>query len=267
MPRQRRRYLQGSSFKPIIENLEGRYLLSNAQYVAAIEGLFATAQTSLDQAIAADNAFANDQQALLKGGGIGALVNAAVDAFSLQNLAAIAQQQATLLDNAIQLGKAYGFLDQNWGPPGGETSLLFDVNHLQNRAITDLQFVQKDIQAYISGNLASLPAQGASQGVTNPPTTTPGPVSENIDKAPSTWPSDAKIGPSESVTVTNTSNEPKTVTVSFQGDGFSTSQTDVCTNNTITVSDGAPVLPAGHTGTFTVSVTGQPDQTNTVNYQ
>jgi hypothetical protein len=41
----------------------------------------------------------------------------------------------------------------------------------------------------------------------------------------------------------------------------------VCTNSTITVSDGAPVSAPGVTGTWTVSVTGQPDQTNTTTFQ
>jgi hypothetical protein len=119
------------------------------------------------------------------------------------------------------------------------------------------------------GTLPAIPTGAPAANPTpSPPPTPAGTVGESIDKAPATWPSDAKIGPGESVTVTNPTNALLTVTVSYQAsDGSSSSNTDVCTNSTITVATGAPVSAPGVTGYWTVSVTGQPDQTNTTTFQ
>jgi hypothetical protein len=118
------------------------------------------------------------------------------------------------------------------------------------------------------GTIPAIPTGAPAPNPTPNPSPTPtGTFSESVDQAPATWPSDAKIGPGESVAVTNPTNTPLTVTVSGSGAGYSTSQSDVCTNTTITVTDGAPVLAPGQTWTWKVSVTGQPDQTNTTTFQ
>jgi hypothetical protein len=163
-------------------------------------------------------------------------------------------------------------LDDDFPVPGGALSIT-DVENAQ----AALMFCFMAFFLDQPGNASHTPTSTQSPTSTPSPTPTPNPtptptptgkVTENIDKAPAKWPSDAKIGPAESVTVTNPTNSPVTVTVSFQGDdGSHTSQSDVCTNNTITVTDGGSVLTPGCTGTFTVSVTGLPDQTTTVTYQ
>ena len=61
---------------------------------------------------------------------------------------------------------------------------------------------------------------------------------------------------------------PLTVKVSYSDTlGNSTSNTQVCTNSTITVPDAGAVCPPGNTGTFVISVTGQPDQVFHVTFQ
>jgi hypothetical protein len=123
------------------------------------------------------------------------------------------------------------------------------------------------VDAGATPQLQQLPGTQPSPSPSPSPTPT-GTFSETIDPPPATYPSDAKIGPSCSVTVTNPDNTPLTVKVSYSDTlGNRTSNQQVCTDSTITAADAGAVCPPGNTGTFTVSVTGQPDQHFTVTFQ
>jgi hypothetical protein len=269
------------SFRFRLEPLEDRTLLSQVgdlliSFGNDALGKIANAEAQIVK-VNLDEAFFNANPSASN------LVQLAADAGTLLGLAQTVETEVSVFSASVTAAKAAAGLGNIPPLSSFETSVLNAA--VQGANAVSSQLLSAGVDAISSAFAAAFVLESGNGGAnlkpvktvtptpTPPPNSTPtptptGPVSENIDKAPSTWPSDAKIGPAESVTVTNTSNSPVTVKVSFQGDdGSFTSNTDVCTNNTITVADGGAVLPPGHSGTFTVSVTGQPDQTNTVNYQ
>jgi hypothetical protein len=198
------------------------------------------------------------------------LVQLAVDAGQLQALSvqvnawnasfiATAEQSIPFLDSADKQTAR----DQE----DASNKIAVQITQAANDA---LDSVFAALFVFLSGggqnlNLPTIPTGTSSSSSSPTPT---GTFSENIDPPPATWPSDALTPPPCSVTVTNPTNTPLTVTVSYTDTlGNKTSSSDVCTNSTITVADGGAVCPPGNTGTFTVSVTGQPDQQFGVAFQ
>jgi hypothetical protein len=258
------------SFRPALEVLEDRLVLSNSSYVGTLSQLSAATQANANQV---DNltdqfnkdlaTFANNPQS------VDALLSLISDSQKLESVSIVLQQQASLFSGAVTAGELFGLVT-------GSDAATFD----NQKNTYSSQSFQASLQAVHSAQLTLVAFQdffnNAPTGLqplptTQPTTTQPAPTgtfSENITPPPATWPSDALTPPPCSVTVTNPTNTPLTVTVSYTDTlGNKTSSSDVCTNSTITVADGGAVCPPGNTGTFTVSVTGQPDQHFTVTFQ
>jgi hypothetical protein len=253
--------------------LEDRTVLSNAAYTGELSQLSATIAANINQLNNMAQQINNDVAAFERNPhDINALVNLAVDDTKLQSASAVLQDQVTLFDSAVKAGEAFGlvtgsvdtFLFENQA-----AGFLAQSTHFQNLGADATGDFIAAFVAFVGGANAQLQALPGTPTPSPSPSPTPtGTVGESINQAPATWPSDAKIGPWESVTVANPTNAPLTVTVSYQAsDGSKSSNSDVCTSPTITVTTGAPVSAPGVTGTWTVSVTGQPDQTNTTTFQ
>jgi hypothetical protein len=238
--------------------------------------LASTINVNIDQLNDLGRQFNNDVDAFNKNPqSVDALVNLVEDYQKGASAYFVLQNEATLFNAVVYLGEAPGLVT------GEEDTSYFNQQAQEfSSESSDFQFalavaganVLVAMSDFINNAPTGLPPLPTTQPSPSPspsPTPTPtGTVSESITPPPATWPSDALIPPTCSVVVTNPTNTPLTVTVSYSDTlGNRTSQTEVCTNSTITVADGGAVCPPGQTGTFIVSVTGQPDQKFTVTFQ
>jgi hypothetical protein len=190
----------------------------------------------------------------------------AFDTIKLLNTAVAVDSAVTQLSGFTQQIEGAGFLT-----PLQESALNLTVSGLQTESdrLTSVALSAVDdlflaISALQSGQKPPNPTPippPSSQTQTN------GTVSESIAEAPATA-SKANGVISQSVTVTNPSNTPVTVTESYSGsDGTFTSMSDTCTNGSVTVTAAAPPSEPGVVGTWTTSVSGLPTQTNTTTWK
>jgi hypothetical protein len=267
------------SFRPALEVLEDRTVLSssmppisfsNPMYISTLNEFATAINAANTQVNNLTDQFDNDLATFAKNPqSVNALTSLIADTQQLGLAVGVLQQEADLFDGAVLDGEAFGLIK-------GPETISFDIqrNGFESNAFNAFNTLQgasnRTVGAiidFISNVPTDLQPLPTTQPSTSPSSPT-GTFSETVNAPPATYPSDARTPPSCSVTVTNPDNTPRTVTVSYSDTlGNRTSQSDVCTNSTITVTDAGTVCPPGQSGTFVVSVTGQPDQKFTVNFQ
>lgn len=250
--------------RPSLEVLEDRTLLSPlgdlvTQFGTAITGNVLVGET-LVASVNLDSA--NFEHAPT----INNFVQLYVDAVKLQQMASLVSTQVTVIRLGVSGGEKANLLT---GPEAfvadatvsGLATVAAQLRDAAGQALADVGAAFFALLGHGPVNLPSIPTTGQL-----PTTQTNGTVSESINNAPQTAPQDGGVI-SQSVTVNNPSNSPVNVTVSYTAsDGTSTSQSDSCTNSTVTVQDGAPPSVPGVVGTWTTTVTGLPTQTNTTTW-
>ncbi|HEY7330012.1 MAG TPA: hypothetical protein VH592_20420 [Gemmataceae bacterium] len=287
-------------FRPSLEWLEERNLLSNAGFTSFLNGVANTINQNIEAANILSKTVNTDTIALnAHPHNLGFLVNLEVDCLKLIQFVSQTQELMSVFSDLELFGQTVGLVtnDQSslgklpdidnpafsaFSPdkeplkipnPGNKTDTeYFDAK------IADMQKtisnLQSDAQAagalmvaalsdflFGTGNLPSLPSSAALAAATVSPS-----VTESISPAPSE--ASAAGGPiTESVTVNNPGNSAVHVAIDYScTDGSSASTSDDCTNGSITVPLEVDPSAAGNTGTWTVSVTGQPTQTNTTTW-
>jgi hypothetical protein len=205
------------SFRPALETLEDRLVLSNAAYTSVLGQLNSTISNSLTTCIRLVEQFDGDVAAFNQNPhDFNALTNLVVDGLQLQVASAQLQQQTSLFANAVKVGEAFGLVT------GSEVSLFDTVatdavwrsmryQNLANGAQGDLFAALLAFDADATPQLQPLPGTQPSPSPSRSPSPSPTPtgsVTENPSAPPATWPSDAKSGPPCSVTVMNPTNTP-----------------------------------------------------------
>jgi hypothetical protein len=190
----------------------------------------------------------------------------AFDTIKLVNTAVVVDNAVTQLGGFTQQIEGTGFLS-----PLQESALNLTISGLQTESdrLTSVALSAVDdlFAAIIAVQSGQKPANPTPVPPPSSQTQTNGTVSESIAEAPATA-SKANGVISQSVTVTNPSNTPVTVTESYSGsDGTFTSMSDTCTNGSVTVTAAAPPSDPGVVGTWTTSVSGLPTQTNTTTWK
>jgi hypothetical protein len=281
-------------FKPSLECLEERNLLSNSGYTSFLYQLTNVIDQNIQQTNLLQFALLGDVKAFNAAPrDTGALIKLEIDSTFFLQQAGRVQQLMSVYSDLLLFGEGSGLVTNDLSPIGMEPPIVstfggkttvtpnphnqtdtqyFDAKEqsyqeqlstLQDNIDIDEANMIAALFAFFSGSgvLQSSPNQSPQQG-----TQTNGTVTENITKAPADT-SEADGAIAQSVTVTNPSNSPVAVMVSYSAtDGTSTSQSDTCTNGTITVQDGAPPSAPGVVGTWTTTVTGLPTQTNTTTW-
>ncbi|HEY7330011.1 MAG TPA: hypothetical protein VH592_20415 [Gemmataceae bacterium] len=199
------------------------------------------------------------------GPNFGILESLVTDTLALQKAAQQFSGTVELLGDGIALANGTGQLST-----GEANTLIFlfdDAQGLAKTLTNQANQAMGDTAQILIGLLFGVPANPTLiPTTTTTPTQTNGTATESINQAPAT--ASESGGPiMQSVTVSNPSNSPVQVTISYSAtDGTSSSQTDTCTGSTITVQDGAPPSAPGVVGTWTTTVTGLPTQTNTTTW-
>ncbi|HEY7328266.1 MAG TPA: hypothetical protein VH592_11525 [Gemmataceae bacterium] len=275
-------------FKPALEPLEDRIVpagLNLGQIGQQFLNDAKQAVVNQVQNVAESEAF------LLQNGQVtGEQLNRDTDAFNkdphnLNTLISMAKDTGQLVDQAItayaQLRQLAQYLAtaENTGLVTGfqatalEAALNFaqnQVNVLLEAASQALDNMDAAVFGFLSGKVdlpEPLPQPPPSSSSSSTPSSPPaGSVSENITDAPKT--ASATGGPiTESVTVNNSTGSDVHMNIKYTStDGSTASASDDCTNSTVTLPLQVNPSAAGNTGTWTVSVTGEPDQSNTTSY-
>jgi hypothetical protein len=249
------------SFRPMLEALEDRTVLSNVAFTGVLGEFSPVIASNINQLNNLAKQFANDVAAFDQNPrDFNALVKLAVDGVNLESASNQLQQQVALFSSVVKVGEAFGLVT------GSVDTFLFDTqaegfvsesNHFQN-LVND---ADGDFVAALFGFVTGVNAQ-----LHPPGSQTNGPVTETITNAPAVASSSG--GPvTESVNVQNLSNSPVAVAIGYVAtDGSSASTSDTCTNSTISLPLTVPASAPGVTGTWTVSVAGEQTQTNTTTY-
>ncbi len=280
------------SFKPSLERLEdrivpdatdplkqlGQQFLNDAKKVVqtSVQGLAQSTAVNLQNAqVNAEQLNRHTADFNKDPHNLGAIISMGMDTHQLEIRALIAVQQVQQLSTYLKLAEAEGAVSgyEAIALEGALSVAEQDAAALLQAAVDGEDNLDAAILAYVSGQTHGFlneplphPLGSASPPPQGQPPSSPAGVTENITDAPGTASaSGGKV--TESVTVNNPTNSDVKVKITYSStDGSTASASDDCTNSSVTVS--LPVNPSasGNTGTWTVTVTGEPDHTNTTTF-
>ena len=277
-------------FRPNLECLEGRNLLSNAGYVNLVASLIPDVRAAANQFSALEDTVNRDVAAYKAApNNFGNVANLIVHTFSLLEQYSQLASQVNMFSTLVTYGELTGLITGDplptTFPQGGapsntplldnktfdglESIFLGTISDAQSNVAVAEADMLGTLFAFLSGtsgHLLFLPSNNPSPAPPPPTQPTPLAFSENITPAPSVFPGNGG-NVEEQVTYTNPFNTLATVAIGYVAtDGRTASVTDNCTDSTITVPLSVPASAAGVTGTWTVTATGEPTQTNTTLY-
>jgi hypothetical protein len=247
--------------------------------VLAADNQFLDLENTVNRDVAAYKAAPNN---------FGNVANLIVHTFSLLEQYSQLASQVNMFSTLVTYGELTGLITGDpvtISPPGVlpsdnpvpdnkvfdiyESTLLRDISDAQSNVAVAEADMLGALFAFLSGtsgHLLSLPSNNPSPAPPPPTQPTPLAFSENITPAPSVFPGNGG-NVEEQVTYTNPFNTLATVAIGYVAtDGTKASVSDNCTNSTITVPLSVPASAAGVRGTWTVTATGEPIQTNTTLY-